>query len=296
MLIVGSAVGLREHLRWFDARPLFGKRVLVTRSREQAGELVELLEELGAEAIEAPSIRIAPPAEFGPLDSACATAGRYDWIVFTSANGVDWFMRRLLAGPARRPQPEGAPPLRHRPGHGRPPRPLGHQGGPDAGGVPRRGDHRRDCARRSSCADGGVLLPRADIAREVLAEELRKAGAEVTEVAVYRTIREPLVVDGDRDIYKMLLDGEIDVVMFTSASTVRNFAQSLGHDQAADLLQGHGRCLHRSGHRRGGAAAEHPNDGGAEGLHGARARRRGRGALRQSRRRDQRIRDQWLLH
>ena len=82
-----------------------------------------------------------------------------------------------------------------------------------------------------------MLLPRADIAREVLAEELRKAGAEVTEVAAYRTIREPLVVDGDRDIYKMLLDGEIDVVMFTSASTVRNFAQSLGHEQAADLLQ-----------------------------------------------------------
>ena len=93
--------GLRDHLRWFDERPLFGKRVVVTRSREQAGELVEQLEDLGAEAIEAPTIRIAPA---GRLRSArrrrARTPATYDWIVFTSANGVDSFMRRLLAGTA----------------------------------------------------------------------------------------------------------------------------------------------------------------------------------------------------
>ena len=91
--------GLRDHLRWFDARPLFGKRVLVTRSREQAGELVERLEDLGAEAIEAPTIahRCRRPTS-ARSTTACAHAGTYDWIVFTSANGVDAFMRRLLAG------------------------------------------------------------------------------------------------------------------------------------------------------------------------------------------------------
>jgi len=98
ILVVGAVAGLRDHLRWFDERPLFGKRVVVTRSREQAGELVELLEDLGADPIEAPTIRIVPPADFVELDEACAGAGTFDWIIFTSANGVDAFIRRLLAG------------------------------------------------------------------------------------------------------------------------------------------------------------------------------------------------------
>ena len=97
LLVIGAVVGLREHLRWFDDRPLFGRRIVVTRSREQAGELVEMLEERGAEAIQAPTIRIAPPEDPRALDRACAEAGTYDWIVFTSANAVDYFMERLLA-------------------------------------------------------------------------------------------------------------------------------------------------------------------------------------------------------
>ena len=99
LLVVGKVVGLREHLRWFDARPLFGRRVLVTRSREQAGEIVELLESHGAAAIEAPLINIVPPDDYGPLDEACEKAGGFDWIVFTSANGASAFMDRLLSGP-----------------------------------------------------------------------------------------------------------------------------------------------------------------------------------------------------
>ena len=75
ILVVGRVAGLREHLRWFDARPLFGKRVLVTRPTEQAAELADLLESYGAEAILAPMIRIAPPEDLGPLDAACAAAG-----------------------------------------------------------------------------------------------------------------------------------------------------------------------------------------------------------------------------
>src|SRR5687767_5044602 len=97
MLVIGAVAGLREHLRWFDDRPLFGRRIVVTRSREQAGELVEMLEERGAEAIQAPTIRIAPPEDMDALDRACADACAYDWIVFTSANAVDTFMARLLA-------------------------------------------------------------------------------------------------------------------------------------------------------------------------------------------------------
>ncbi len=99
ILVVGRVVALRDHLRWFDERPLFGKRVLVTRPREQAADLVERLEAMGAEAIEAPMIRILPPEDYAPLDEACARAGGFDWIVFTSANAVDAFMDRLAAGP-----------------------------------------------------------------------------------------------------------------------------------------------------------------------------------------------------
>src|SRR5207302_2794112 len=99
IVVVGRVAALREHLRWFDARPLFGKRVLVTRPRDQAAELVERLESMGAEAIEAPMIRIVPPEDFGPLDEACLRAGTFDWIIFSSANAVDTFIQRLLATP-----------------------------------------------------------------------------------------------------------------------------------------------------------------------------------------------------
>lgn len=236
ILVVGAVAGLREHLRWFDARPLFGKRVLVTRSREQAGELIERLEDLGADAIEAPSIRIAPPADYGPIDEACARAGTFDWIVFTSANGVDHFMRRLLAGPLDVRALKG-------------PR-LCAIGPATAERLARYGlkvdlmpvEYRAEAVVEAITAAGSVggrriLLPRADIARELLADELRRAGAEVTEVAAYRTLKASPVDAGGLDIYKMLLDGAIDVVMFTSASTVRNFAQSMGEEQAADLLR-----------------------------------------------------------
>src|SRR4051812_31715077 len=97
MIIIGAVVGLREHLRWFDDRPLFGKRIVITRPREQAEELVEMLEERGAEAILAPTVRIMPTADLEAVDAACREIGTYDGLVLTSANAVDSFMRRLLA-------------------------------------------------------------------------------------------------------------------------------------------------------------------------------------------------------
>src|ERR1041385_8448625 len=89
VLIVGRVAALREHLRWYDERPLFGKRVLVTRPRGQAAELVDRLEAMGAEVVEAALIRIEPPEDPGPLENACAAAGTFNWMVFPSANAVD---------------------------------------------------------------------------------------------------------------------------------------------------------------------------------------------------------------
>jgi uroporphyrinogen III methyltransferase/synthase len=234
LLVIGSVVGLREHLRWFDDRPLFGKRIVVTRSREQATELVEMLEDRGAEAIQAPTIRIAPAEDLEALDRACADAGMFDWIIFTSANGVDHFMERLLAiGDVR--DLKGVR--------------ICTVGSPTAARLARFGiridltpSEYRSEALVQVFRDLGplegvrFLLPRADIARELIGDELREAGAEVVDVAAYRT-----VIGGaereEEEIYRMLLDRQIDAVTFTSASTVRNFASILGPDQAADLLR-----------------------------------------------------------
>jgi uroporphyrinogen III methyltransferase/synthase len=236
ILVVGRAAGLRDHLRWFDERPLFGKRVIVTRSREQAGELIDALEDLGAEAIEAPSIRIAPPLDVAPIDEACAQAGTFAWIVFTSANGVDWFMRRLLEGPHDVRALKGPRICAIGPATADRLARFGVKA--DLMPVESRAEAIVDALRADGDLEGQrVLFPRADIAREVVAEELRKAGAEVVDVVAYRTIQETLSPDAEHDIYKMLLERQIDVVMFTSPSAVRGFARMLGEDQAADLLR-----------------------------------------------------------
>jgi uroporphyrinogen III methyltransferase/synthase len=235
ILIVGRVAALRQHLRWFDERPLFGKRIVVTRSREQAGELVDLLESLGAEPIEAPMIRTAPPDDHGPLDEAIALAHTYDWVIFTSVNAVDFFMRRLLAGPGDIRNLKGVR--------------LCAVGPATAERLSRFGlradlqpvEYRSESIVPALGNFGDLkgkrfLLPKADIARELIADELRKAGADVTEVTAYRTVLAEIEREGDPDIYRMMLDARIDVVTFTSPSTVRNFVQVFGADQAADLL------------------------------------------------------------
>ena len=236
ILVVGRVAALRQHLRWFDERPLFGKRIVVTRSREQAVELVDLLESLGAEAIEAPMIRIAPPDDYGPLDEAITRAGSYDWILFTSANAADAFVRRLLAVSGDIRDLKGVK--------------LCAVGPATSARLAKYG-LRVDLEPAEYVSEAIVpalreageltgkrlLLPRADIAREVVAEELRKAGADVTEVTAYRTVLAEIEREGDPDIYRMLLETRIDVVTFTSASTVKNFVQVFGADQAADLLR-----------------------------------------------------------
>jgi uroporphyrinogen III methyltransferase/synthase len=234
LLVVGAVAGLRQHLRWFDERPLFGKRIVVTRSLEQAGELIEMLEERGAEAIPAPTIQIAPPEDADALGRACDEASTFDWIVFTSGNGVEYFMERLLATSDVR-ELKGVR--------------ICTIGPSTASRVARYGirvdltpaEFRAEAVVEALKATGGIagkrfLLPRADIARDLLADALREAGAFVLDVAAYRTTPARADREGGPDIYRMLLDRQIDAVTFTSASTVRNFVAMLGLDQAVDLL------------------------------------------------------------
>ncbi len=236
ILVVGRVAALREHLRWFDARPLFGKRVLVTRPREQAAEMVRLLEEHGAEAIEAPMIRIAPPDDYGPLDAACAAIHQYDWIVFASANAVDVFIKRLLATPRDLRALHGVNLCAVGPATAERLRELGLK--VDLVPAEYRAEALVEGLAGSRDVTGlRVLLPRADIGREVVADELRRRGADVTEVIAYRTVIVDPEREGEPDIYRMLLDRRIDVVTFTSPSAVRNLVRVLGAEPAADLLQ-----------------------------------------------------------
>jgi uroporphyrinogen III methyltransferase/synthase len=233
LLIVGAVAGFRQHLRWFDTRPLFGRRIVVTRARDQAVELIEALEELGADVVALPAISIEPAENQAALDAACDGAASFDWIVFTSVNGVDQFLQHYLK---RRDIRELKGPR------------LGAVGSSTAAALNRYG-LRADVTPAEYRAEGILpalrehgpvaakrfLLPRAQIAREVLIDELRAAGADVADVTAYTTVE---AAEGSgQDIYRMLLDREIDAVTFTSASTVRGFVQMLGVEQAPDLLR-----------------------------------------------------------
>jgi uroporphyrinogen III methyltransferase/synthase len=232
VIVVGGVVGMRETLRWWDNRPLFGKRVLVTRSREQAGSLSALLLEYGAEPVEVPVLEIAPPESYDPLDGAIGRLSGYDWVVFTSANGVKAFMGRLealgldvraLAGPRLAAiGPATAQELR------------GYHLKVDL--VPPEYVAEEVVAALLSTGVAGrrVLLPRADLARDLLAVELEKAGALVDNVMAYRTV--PAAGDLAR-LRERLSAGEIDVVTFTSSSTVRYLLAGLGDDGASLLTR-----------------------------------------------------------
>jgi uroporphyrinogen III methyltransferase/synthase len=236
VLVVGRVAALREHLRWFDTRPLFGKRVLVTRSADQAAELVERLESEGAEAIEAPMIRIAPPEDYGPLDDACARVRRFDWIVFSSTNAVDAFLDRLLASPLDLRAISGAR--------------LCAVGPATSERLARHGlktdvmpsEFRAEALVQALAGFGDiqgskVLIPRADLGRDVVASALRERGADVTDVVAYRTIATDPERQGGPDVYRMLLERRLDVVTFTSPSAVTTFVRVLGEEPAVDLMR-----------------------------------------------------------
>ena len=228
VLVVGEVVSLRESLAWFEQKPLFGRRILVTRAREQASDLAEALMLRGAEVLEAPAIRIESLAESEAMREAARTASRHDWIVFTSANGVETFLQALMAagldiramGPARLAAIGLATADRLR-AYG-----LRVEISPDC--------HIAEALLEAMTAAGPlagqtILLPRAEQARAVLVEGLRAAGAEVTEVAAYRTVAAGI----NPEVIEQLADNAVDLVTFTSSSTVRFFLEAL----PADLRQ-----------------------------------------------------------
>jgi uroporphyrinogen III methyltransferase/synthase len=218
VIVVGEVVRLRSQLNWFEQRPLFGQRVLVTRPAGQASEFTDLLAAYGAEVVECPTIQILPPDSWDPLDAALQRLQTYDWLVLTSANGVRPFMERLHAqGKDGRALaglriccigPRTAEQVR---GYGLTPDviPADYQ----AEGV-------IEALTATNLHGRRILIARAKAAREILPEELRARGAEVDVVPVYQTVLPTVDVQSLKD---QLQAGAIDIVTFTSSSTVRNF-------------------------------------------------------------------------
>lgn len=232
-LVVGKVVGLREHLRWFDQRPLFGRRVLVTRSRHQAAELVALLEGAGAEAVEAPMLRVAPLDDFTTLDAACAQLASFDWMLCTTVNGIDGLLRRVfergddaraLAGPKICAIGVGTSDRLRTAGIRAD---LVVEGQDSAAVIEALGGPGALAGRR-------VLVPTTLGGRDSMGEAVAAAGADVTQAPTFRT----LAVDDnpELDVYGQLLQDRIDVVTFTGAAAVRSFAALYGSEQVADLL------------------------------------------------------------
>jgi uroporphyrinogen III methyltransferase/synthase len=236
ILIVGEVVGLRDHLRWFDERPLFGRRIVVTRSSEQARDLVENLESLGARAIEAPTFRLAPPEDPEALDRAAASIGQYGWVVFESANAVVRLLSVLTRGPQDIRAFGGVKVCAI--GASTAERLLTYGIKPDVEVAEAGSGHVGDALEaHGRIADQKVLVVRPDHARDVLPEDLTQRGALVTDLIAYRT--DPVASDAPevQHLYRMLLDGNIDAVTFTSPTAVSRFVELIGEDQAADLLR-----------------------------------------------------------
>ncbi|MGA1864056.1 MAG: uroporphyrinogen-III C-methyltransferase [bacterium] len=223
IIIIGEVVRLREHLNWFEERSLFGKKIVVTRSRAQASQLVESLERYGAEVIEYPTILIKKIDPNPELEEAIKDLAGYDWAIFTSVNGVECFFEyldrmnldtRSLAG------------LR-----------VGAIGPATAEGLKKRcilpdfipDDYKAEGVIEGLVSTGisgkRVLIPRAAQAREVLPQQLSESGADVHVIPVYETL--PDEKANSDELVSYIKAGDISMITFTSSSTVTNFFSAL---------------------------------------------------------------------
>ncbi len=232
VIVVGDVVRLRERLQWFESKPLFGKRIVVTRPRAQASRFADLLEQHGAEVFRFPTIETVRMDSYAALDVALDTVTSYDWLIFTSVNGVRYFFGRLQ---------ERQLDIRS----------LGSVRiaaiGPETARAIEARHLRIDAMPQEYRAEAlievlgvqkaqRILLPRAAEARAILPQELRAIGAHVDEIATYRTIQPSQPKNRDDRFRSLLQADHIDLLTFTSSSTVRNFVVSFPGEDVSALL------------------------------------------------------------
>lgn len=232
LIVIGEVVSLRDKLDWYEKRPLFHKRILVTRTRRQASALVAALEEQGANCLECSTIRIEPLENYDEIDNELDRLSEYHWVLFTSVNGVKYFFKRLYAKGMDSRDLKG-PALAC---VGKATADYLSQYGICADLIPE--DFIAEGLAKSLLDQGvegrNILIPRARKGREYLPETLRGAGAQVVVVPVYENIPE----DAEGAIVREeLAKGTIDMLTFTSSSTVTNFIALLGIENKEELQQ-----------------------------------------------------------
>jgi uroporphyrinogen III methyltransferase / synthase len=225
ILVVGKVVDLRETLQWFEQKPLSGVGVIITRPEKQADDLVRLLEKEGAQAISFPTIKIIPPVDWSSLDAALNKLDTYNWLVFTSANGVQHFFERLWELNKDIRDLRGVKICCI---------------GPATAGQIQKMRIRVDLVPDEFIAEGilqsfagmdlrggKMLIPRASKARDILPEGLRRLGADVDVVTAYQTVNSGKKKE---ELADLIGENKIDVITFTSSSTVTNFLEIAGKD------------------------------------------------------------------
>jgi uroporphyrinogen III methyltransferase / synthase len=237
VIVVGRVVTLSDRLSWFGQKPLSGRRVLVTRAAGQAGSLTDVLESAGAEVVEFPTIEIQPVEDWSIIDQAIeklrTDRSGFDWAIFTSANAVDFFIQRLrrLGGDVRLLADLKIAAV----GTATAARLEDQNLSADLVPDDFKAEGLIEEFGRMPLGGRKILIPRAREARGILPERLREMGAEVTVAPLYRNVR-PSGLPVDR-VKRDLKEGRIDVITFTSGSTVRNFADILaGNGNVADII------------------------------------------------------------
>jgi uroporphyrinogen III methyltransferase / synthase len=219
VVVIGDVVKLRDKLNWFERRPLFGQRIVVTRAREQAGQLSHRLRDQGAEVLEVPTIKLEPPTRRQDLVDALLELNAYDWLVFTSPNGVtkffEYFFKRFHdmrdLGGARIAAVGPATANKLKELH------LQVDLMPDEALAL---EVAKEFARFESIENLKICLLRAEVANRELPEALEALGAIVDDVACYQTV--PETEDATGAAASLLAQGA-DWVAFTSGSTVAHF-------------------------------------------------------------------------
>lgn len=230
--VIGEVVNLRKSLNWFEKKPLFGKKILVTRAREQASELSKLLQEYGAMVVEFPMIKITPPLNFKELDKSIRQIEIYDWIVFTSPNGVRYFLNRLRQKGKDIRELKGLKIAT-----------IGSETKKLLQDLELNVDYQPEKEytqegllegfKKWEMKGKRIIIPRSEQARDVLIKGLKEAGAMVDEVTVYRIIREQTDIV---HLKELLTQDEIDIITFTSSSTVTNFCSMFNEEEIRSLL------------------------------------------------------------
>jgi uroporphyrinogen III methyltransferase/synthase len=236
VIVIGEVVKLREHLNWYEKKPLFGQRILITRKYTE--ELSEL-EELGAEIIEFPTIEIVEPEDHEELDKCIDIINTYNWLIFTSKNAVDFFFKRFFIKDMDIRDLKGIK--------------ICAVGSKTASHIKKYGikvdiipekfnaegliavfQNQSDINRQQTLKGLRFLLPRSEIAREILPEKIKELGGEIDTPITYRTIKPH---SHGKRLRRFLKEGKITIATFTSASTFNNFIEIIG-DDARELLKG----------------------------------------------------------